>query len=190
MLESVRQHDRPSEVLEEEDLATSLPRRLGLTGVVESQIHRYRIARKRRERIPAEDVADLLRLVLRRPDAEAILVEAGHELARHHGRRLLYRIAGAARILPDAITSRIAKRSVRRLMQRLGADATLQITRGPLRIELRNAVTARADDTGTACTLYSAAIEEAVQHAIGRRPAVEHIACQGRGDRACVWVAS
>lgn len=187
ILESVRHHDRPTEVLEEEDLASSLPRRLGLTGVVESQIHRYRIARKRREQIPGDDVADLLRLVLRRPDAEAILVEAGHEVARHHGRTLLYRLAGAARILPDAITSRIAKRSVLRLMRRVAGGATIRVTRSPLRVEARDVVTARADDTGTACTFYSAAIEEAAQHALGRRPSVRHVECQAFGADACVW---
>lgn len=187
VLESVRDHDRPTEVLEEEDLAASLPRRLGLTGVVESQIHRYRIARKRRERIPADDVADLLRLVLRRPDAEAILQEAGRDLARHHGRKLLYRIAGAARILPDAISTRIAKRSVHRLVRRIGGSAELRVDRSPFRVRLTGAITARADESGTACTLYSAAIEEAVHHAMGRRPEVQHAACEGRGDDACIW---
>lgn len=187
ILESVRQHDRPTEVLEEEDLAASLPRRLGLTGVVESQIHRYKVARRRRERIPSEDVADLLRLVLRRPDAAAILVEAGRELARHHGRKLLYRIAGLARILPDAISTRIAKRSIRRLMRRLGGAARIRVTRKPLRVTARNAVTALADDSGTACTLYAAAIEEAAHHSLGRRPSVQHVECEAFGAKHCVW---
>ena len=186
ILESVRQHDRPSEVLEDEDLSASLPRRLGLTGVVESQIHRYRIARKRRERVPAEDVANLLRLVLRRPDAEAIIREAGREVARHHGREPLYRLAGAARLLPDAVSSRIAKRSVRRLMNRIGGGAPLKVTRNPIRVTLDDPVTAR-DAVGLACVLYSAAIEEAVQHATGRRANVQHIECEARGDANCVW---
>lgn len=190
VLESVRDHDRPTEVLEEEDLAASLPRRLGLTGVVESQIHRYRIARKRREKIPGDDVADLLRLVLRRPDAAAILVEAGRELARHHRRKLLYRIAGAARILPDALSTRLAKRSIRRLMRRITGGTPVQVTRGPLRITARDTVTARADESGTACTLYAAAIEEAAQHSLGHRPTVTHVACEGRGEEACVWEVS
>ena len=187
ILESVRKHDRPSEVLEDEDLSASLPRRLGLTGVVESQIHRYRIARKRRERVPAEDVANLLRLVLRRPDAEAILREAGHEVARHHGREPLYRLAGAARLLPEAISSRIAKRTVRRLLNRIGGGAPLKVTRNPLRVTLEDPVTARGDSVGLACVLYSAAIEEAVQHATGRRADVRHVECEARGDTHCVW---
>src|SRR5690606_9092655 len=41
LLEAVRTRDKPREVLEDEDLAASLPRRLGLTSVVESQIRRY-----------------------------------------------------------------------------------------------------------------------------------------------------
>ena len=46
ILESVRTHDRPAEVLEDEDLTISLPRRLGLTGVIETQIYRYQAAQK------------------------------------------------------------------------------------------------------------------------------------------------
>lgn len=187
VLESVRQHDRPAEVLEDEDLTASLPRRLGLTGVVESQIHRYRIARKRRERIPFDDVADLLRLVLRRPDSEAILREAGHDLARHHGRSLLYRIAPLARILPDAISSRFAVRSIRRLMRRIGGGVPLRVTRSPFQVRADSPITARADRYGVACILYGAAIEEAVLHATGRRPRVEHLECEARGDDRCLW---
>lgn len=187
ILESVRHHDRPAEVLEDEDLSASLPRRLGLTGVVESQIHRYRVARKRRERIPFADVGDLLRLVLRRPDSEAILREAGHDLARHHGRKFLYRLATLARVLPDALSARIATRTLRRLMRRIGGGVPLRVTRTPLRVKLDGPVTARADKYGVACVLYGAAIEEAVQHCTGRRPTVTHAACEARGDERCVW---
>ena len=186
ILESVRQHDRPSEVLEDEDLAASLPRRLGLTGVVDNQIQRYQLARKRRERIPADEVGDLLRLVLRRPDSEAILREAGHEIARVHGRKPLYRLATLARALPDSLSSRIAKRTVRRLMRRVGGGAPLRVTRQPFRVELNDPVTAQ-DKYGVACILYSAAIEEAYQHATGRRPHVEHVECETRGAERCVW---
>ncbi|MFW6331626.1 MAG: hypothetical protein ACOC3J_07885 [Gemmatimonadota bacterium] len=190
ILESVRQHDRPTEVLEDEDLAASLPRRLGLTGVVESQIHRYRLARRRRERIPYDDVASLLRLVLRRPDAEPILREAGYDLARHHGRGLLYRLATLARALPDPLSSRIAKRSVRRLMGRIGGASAVRVTRSPFRVQAVRTITAASDSLGLACVLYGAAIEETVQHCTGRRPTVEHAACQARGDEKCVWTVT
>lgn len=186
ILESVRHHDRPAEVLEDEDLAASLPRRLGLTGVVESQIHRYRIARKRRERVSADDVSSLLRLVLRRPDAEAILKEAGRDVARHDRRGALYRVAGVARLLPDAVSSRIAKRVVSRLMARIGGGVPVRVTRKPLTVRMEGPITAR-ESLGLACVLYGAAIEEAARHGMGRRPKVTHVGCEGRGDDACVW---
>lgn len=187
VLESVRHHDRPTELLEEEDLAASLPRRLGLTGVVESQIHRYTVARRRRERIPPDQVANLLRLVIRRPDAEEIFKEAGRDLARHHGRRPLYRLAPIGRLLPDSLCSRIARRSVRRLMRRIAGNTNLRVTRNPFRVELPGSITALADEGGEACILYSAAIREAGSHVFGRQPAVDHSACETRGDEACVW---
>jgi predicted hydrocarbon binding protein len=187
VLESVRQHDRPTEVLEDEDLAASLPRRLGLTGVVESQIHRYRLARKRRERIPSEDVSDLLRLVLRRPDSEAILREAGHELARHHRRELLYRMANAARLLPESVSTRIAKRALHRLMRRISGGAHVRVTGDPLRVEASGLVTARADRYGVACVIYASAIEETIHHATGRRPTISHVTCEARGEEVCAW---
>lgn len=187
ILESVRDHDRPEEVLEDEDLAVSLPRRLGLTGVVESQIYRYRIARRRRETIPFDDVADLLRLVLRRPDSEPILREAGHEVARQHGRKPISRVAALGRFLPHALSSRIARGHVRRLMRRIGGGVPFQVTRNPFRVEAARPVTARADRLGVACVLYAAAIEEAVQQSMGRHAAVEHTACLARGDERCVW---
>src|SRR5690606_24631288 len=55
LLEAMRVHDRPREVLEDEDLTISLPRRLGLTGVIESQIHRYEEARRRKQAVPADE---------------------------------------------------------------------------------------------------------------------------------------
>lgn len=187
ILESVRTHDRPSEVLEDEDLTASLPRRLGLTGVVDNQIHRYRLARKRRERIAYSEVGDLLRLVLRRPDSEPILREAGHAIARQHGRRPLYRVAALARFLPGSIAYRAAKRTLRRLLRRIGGGVPARVIRTPFRVEMTDPVTAKVDRWGVGCILYSAAIEQSLSQTTGKRPKVEHIACQSRGDEQCVW---
>ena len=187
ILESVRTHDRPTEVLEDEDLTAVLPRRLGLTGVVESQIHRYRLARKRRERIPYSEVGDLLRLVLRRPDSEPILREAGHAIARQHGRRPIYRVPAFGRFLPGSISGRIARRTIRRLLRRIGGGVPLRVTRKPFRVEMTDPVTARVDTMGIGCTLYGAAIEEMYAETTRIRPRVEHVECQGRGAERCVW---
>jgi predicted hydrocarbon binding protein len=187
ILESVRQHDRPAEVLEDEDLSISLPRRLGLTGVVDSQIHRYREAQKRRERVSAEQVADLLRLVLRRPDSEPILREAGYAIARHNIGKPIYRIAAVGRFLPAGLRMRLAQRSLRRLLRRIGGGAPVRITRAPFRVEMDGPVTARVDRWAIACILYSAAIEHAIHHTTGKTPHVEHESCEARGDSACAW---
>ncbi|HUG40542.1 MAG TPA: hypothetical protein VMM12_08660 [Longimicrobiales bacterium] len=187
ILESVRVHDRPAEVLEDEDLTASLPRRLGLTGVVESQIYRYRLALKRGERIPYAEVGDLVRLVLRRPDSEPILREAGHDIAKQHGRKPLYHLAAIGRLLPGALPNRFAKRSLRRLLHRIGGGVPLRVTRTPFTVEMTDPVTAGIDRWGVACLLYSAAIEQSVLQSTGKRHGVEHIACQSRGDERCVW---
>jgi predicted hydrocarbon binding protein len=190
ILESVRHHDRPEEVLEDEDLTVSLPRRLGLTGVVDSQIHRYRVARKRRERISGAQVADLLRLVLRRPDSEPILREAGLAIAREHTHKLLSRAAALGRVLPASLATRLAVRSIRRLLNRIGGGVPVRVTRNPLQVEMDNPVTARVDRWAVACILYSAAIQEAVRHATGSTPDVQHSACQAKGDSCCTWSIS
>jgi predicted hydrocarbon binding protein len=187
ILESVRQHDRPAEVLEDEDLTVSLPRRLGLTGVVDSQIHRYRLAQKRREHVSASQVADLLRLVLRRPDSEPILREAGYAIARQHIRKPIYRAAALGRFLPARLANRLAKRSVRRLLRRIGGGVPVRVTGDPLQVEMDGPVTATVDRWAVACVLYAAAIEHAVSHATGTTPNVTHPACQARGDDVCTW---
>ena len=70
LLEATRSHDRPDEVLEDEDITISMPRRLGLSGVVETQIQRYETAVREGRRLPLDEFVNLLKLVLRRPDAE------------------------------------------------------------------------------------------------------------------------
>ena len=48
-------------------------------------------------------------------------------------------------------------------------------------------VTGKVDRWGVACILYSAAIEQSFAATTGKRPRVEHVACQSRGDERCVW---
>lgn len=187
ILQSVRRHDRPEEVLEDEDLSASLPRRLGLTGVVDSQIRRYEVARRRRERVSREDVANLLRLVLRRPDAEPILRDAGRVLAEQHARRFRSRAARVGRVLPGGLSERFATRVVRDLMRRMAGGSPLRVTRDPLTVEVTDSVTA-GDRYGVACTLYGVAIETAYRLATGRKGEVQHTTCAANERGTCVWV--
>jgi predicted hydrocarbon binding protein len=185
ILESVRRHDRPTELLEEEDLTASLPRRLGLTGVVETQIQRYHDAVRRRRPVPADDITHLLRLVLRRPDAAAILREAGSDVARRlirrHPGRLLSRLP-----LPRSARMAAARRATQRVMRRLAGPATLKVE-GSLSVELRDSVGALRGEGGTACVLYSAVIQEIVYQTTGQRLEVHETHCANWGDVSCVW---
>ena len=54
LLETVRAIDLPEEILENEDLPASLPRRFGLSDVVARRITAYEAAEKEGRRVPAE----------------------------------------------------------------------------------------------------------------------------------------
>ncbi len=187
LLESVRAHDRPREVLEDEDLAASLPRRLGLTGVVESQIRRYEEAVRKARSVPADEVRDLFRLILRRPDAEPILRDAGARIAERAYKR---RTAAAVRVLgvlPGSVAARVVRRATRWTLRQIACGAAVEVQGWPLEARLRGAMTAGLDPEGVGCTFYTAVIEELVASYLRHRPIVRHIRCASRGDDYCVW---
>lgn len=186
ILEAVRTHDRPLEVLEEEDLSASLPRRLGLTGVVETQIQRYRDAVRRKRGVALDEVGHLLRLVLRRPDAGAILREAGYEVAHRLLRRRAVRLLGHLPV-PRRIARAIARRVARRLLERIAGPGIVTLDGPPLTARITGAVTATGGEYGTACVLYAATIEEVEYLVTGHRPEIQETRCAARGAEACEW---
>lgn len=182
LLESIRAHDRPSEVLEEEDLTASMPRRLGLTDVIDLQIRRYR--ENGRRGVPSTEVADLFRLVLRRPDAEAIMREAGAIV----GRELFAAAPGALRVLPRNARNALLRRTLRRRMRRLTGAVTLTVRGDPVEVHTAGGLTAELGHDGIACVLYARALEELASLYTGQPADVQHPDCQARGGAACVWV--
>lgn len=190
LLESIRQHDRPREMLEDEDLAESLPRRLGLTSVVESQIYRYERARKRGDRIAGEEVQDLLRLVLRRPDAEAILLEAGRLVARRHYDRASAIVAATRRVLPRRLAAAAARRAARQVIRRIAVAGEPDLSGPPLTVRLPRAITVAAEEAETACALVTGLLEELTMLYTGDRTAVRHRQCAGDGHSVCEWAVA
>lgn len=186
ILESVRLHDRPKEVLEEEDLPSALPRRLGLTGVVDVQIRRYSDAMRRRQAIPTGEVVNLVQLVLRRPDAEDILREAGREVARRMARGPLSRVARAVPVRPRFLARALARCRTRAMMGRI-AGGRIEVTGNPVTVRAGRSFTGLADVEGKACVFYSAAIEEMFALLTHDRPEVEQTECRAGGAPACVW---
>lgn len=185
LLESVRAQDRPVEILEAEDLASSLPRRLGLSAVITTQIKNYEAAAG--GRVPFADVANLLRLVLRRPDAASILRETGRRFAR---RRLGDRIPWRVRLLrrSDKLLFMPVRSAARRLLRGITTDARPIVSGKTLTVQMKDAPTARLGDP--ACAIYTGVLEELVQQYAGKPREVAHARCVARGDDVCEWAVT
>lgn len=190
LLETMRDMDRPDEVLEGENLAASLPRRLGLSDVVYLQIHKLREETKRRRPQTAEVVADLVRLVIRRPDAEEIFEEAGRRLARHAWKEKSPVARGWLKLLPAGVRMGAAVRAARRTLRQVAGHGRLEVRGRPFRVRVVRSLTASADPGGAACTFYNGLIAEVLTLHTGRAHAVRHEACEARRGEACEWSAA
>lgn len=186
LLESIRAHDRPHEVLEDEDLSASLPRRLGLTNVVGSRIREYEQANRGGWTVPAEEVADLLRLVLRRPDAGAILHDAGAGVARWHHRRT--RGLVPVRLLPRRLRRAAAGRAARRMLRRIVGAGRVSVLRRPLRVRISGGLIAELYGNGQICTLYTGALQELASIYRHDRAGVSHSRCTTQTESVCEWL--
>jgi hypothetical protein len=186
LLESVRSHDRPGEILEDEDLSVSLPRRLGLTGVVETQIQRYVTASRTGRLVPLAEALGLFRLVMRRPDAEAILRETGQRVARWRFRRTPDFWRAILHRGPAALALRSARRAAVSALRAVHAGTGITATR-PFAMSVASCVTARLDESGPACTMLTGMLEELLLLYTGRPHRVVHSRCIAHGADACEW---
>jgi predicted hydrocarbon binding protein len=188
LLETMRDMDRPEEVLEGEELSASMPRRLGLSDVIFLQIHRFREeVKKRRPQTPAT-VEDLMRLVIKRPDADEIFMEAGRRVARRAWAEKSDMTRRALKLLPAGVRMRRARAAAERLFRRLNGTAWLEVTGRPPVVRMVGAMTVRADPGGAACAVYTGVLEEIVTEYTGRPHPVAHHTCQARGAAACEWM--
>jgi hypothetical protein len=186
LLESVRSHDHPGEVLEDEDLSVSLPRRLGLTGVVGTQIMRYEGAQKAGRPVQLNEVVSLIRLVMRRPDAEPILRETGERYARW---RLRNRPAAWSALLhraPNLLGLRAARRAALHALRSIHAGEAVN-TGKPFSILVRESLTHQIEADGAACLLFTGLIEEVLLLSTGIAHRVGHTECVANGALVCEW---
>ena len=189
LLETMRDMDRPEEVLEGEDLTASMPRRLGLSDVVYLQIHKFREeTKKKRLQTPAV-VADLIRLVIRRPDADEIFEEAGRRVARRAWEEKSGAARRALRLMPSAMRMRAAAKGARRLMGELAGSGTLKVHSRPFSARLQDSLTAYADPGGAACAFYTGVVAELMTQYSGRKHAAQHPRCEALGGDGCEWTA-
>jgi hypothetical protein len=182
LLEALRDLDRPGEILDDENVTLTLPRRLGLSGVVDAQIRRYQQEARHGRRVPESEVRDLIRLVTRRPDAEELFHQVGRSLTAANG-------APAWRaVLPRRVVVQMARRRIRRRLRALFGGRMVSVGRGPFRIDAASSLLLDVDPDGAACALVTG-LAQAVMEAYGgvSRPVVVHATCMARGDGTCSW---
>jgi predicted hydrocarbon binding protein len=187
LLETMRDMDRPEEVMEDEDVTVSLPRRLGLSDVVGVQIRRFQQEVRHKRLQQPTPMVDLLRLVIRRPDAEEIFYEAGARTARNFWEQRAGAMRRTINFLPRPLATVAANRAGKRMFRRLVGTPSFALQRWPIELRVEGSLTARADPGGAACAYYAGALAELMHLYLGRRYRVRHVQCSARGDRHCHW---
>lgn len=181
LLEVMRDLDHPGEILEDENPTVTMPRRLGLSDVVERQIRAYREDVKKRARLTDGEISDLFRLVTRRPDAQEIFLRAGRTLAGTEERRAW------RRAVPRRLALALARSRVRRRLTALFGRRIGGFGRGSFSVEGRSLLFIESDPAGHACALVSGLCQATLEHATGRGARVAHVLCQARDDALCRW---
>jgi hypothetical protein len=188
LLDSLRATDTPDEVLEDESFRVSLPRRLGLSEVVDAQMRRYEELHGRGGALSPDEYGNLLRLIGRRPDADAVFGVAGTRLAEERF-PLPGRLQQARR---RAAPGRLARRRLVRSMMGVAAalspgarvvprpaECAIDVVGGPL---------PDASEDGVACGLVTAALDICARRTTHADARVDHSMCEARGDDRCRWV--
>ena len=186
LLESLRDVDTPAEVLEDEAFRISLPRRLGLSDVIDGQMRRYADMRKRRRQLEASEFLDLLRLIARRPDARMVFEAAGDRLGTEYVSRTPRAAGLARRLAPAGFRRRSLLRHLRRVAESLSPGSAIQAGRTDPSISVAHCLPAVADESGSACGMITAAFT-ACATGLGETSPVRHPSCESRGDSACLW---
>lgn len=186
LLEVIRAQDLPAEFLRDEDPTVTLPRRLGLSDVVDRQIRQYREAVKKRRRMTDTEVMDLIRLVLRRPDSHEVFLRAGRALADTDGTGP----GRIARALPSTVSFRLARRRTRRRLRQLFGRRIGGFTAAPFALEGRGLIFYESDPGGDACAFVTGLCQAVLKGVVGDEARVVHAECQARGDDQCRWTAT
>lgn len=180
LLETIRSQDLPTEVLEDEDPAVTMPRRLGLSDAVEQQIRRYREDARRRRRLPDRELGSLIRLAIRRPDSEDVFFRVGESLAGPDPLRV-------RALLPGAVGYMLARRRVRRTLKTFFGRSVGGFGTGTFTFEGRSLLFIQNDPGGDACALVTGLCQASVRRYVSSPPPVMHFACQARKDELCRW---
>ncbi len=181
LLEVMRDMDLPVEILEAEDTTQTIPRRFGLSDVVDRQIRTYKEDARKRTRLSDEEIQGLFRFVIRRPDGAEVFREVGRLLAQGDRPRRW------VRMLPDGMRYRVARTSARRKLKKLFGRPVGGFGRSGFVIEGRTLLFIESDPGGDACHLLSGFAEDVLEQTFGGGARVTHTLCQGLGHDLCRW---
>ena len=184
LLEVVRDRDLPDELLAQEDPARTIPRRLGLSDVVDRQIRAYRDDVRKGVHLTDQGITDLFTLVNRRSDSDEVCLTTGRDLVEV---QFPFRWG---QIFPESIQYMLARAYLRRHLKHLFGRRILSFTEGPLNVEVQGLFFRGGDPQGSACYLISGICQRILEQ-IGHTSAeVSHTLCQARGDDRCRWDGS
>lgn len=187
LLEAVKRQDTPEDWLPDENPASAFPHRLGLSRVIDGQVHKFHRLARRRQRVDEAQVEALLELISRRRDAPQIFAAAGRRLARYYFAGLPGFLRRASRRLPRRLRERAMVSTLRAANGALLVARELAVDHAPLQVRARGALTARVRGAGSACQIYVAFATQLLELGGADSAKVVHTECQGRGDRHCVW---
>jgi hypothetical protein len=185
LLEVIRALDLPSEVLASEDPTQTMPRRLGLSDVVDQQIRLFREQVRRKERITDQQAQDLFHLVLRRPDSEEAFLRAGEMLAED-----IKPFRNLRRLYPQKALYSLSRRETHKTVKSLFGRAIGGFAHGPFTIEAKGHFLLELDPGGDACALLTGLSQTILRGNLGRKVSMRHSSCEARKQDLCRWVIS
>ena len=181
LLEVVRYRDLPAELLEQEDPARTIPRRLGLSDVIDRQIRAYKDDVRKGVHLTDQGIRDLFTLVNRRPDSDEVFSDTGREIVN------VYFPFRWGQVFPESIQYMFARIYLAWHVKHLFGRRILSFAEGPLNVEAQGLFFGGGDST---CYLISGICQRILEQ-IGHRSAeVSHTLCQARGDDRCRWDGS
>ncbi|MDE2975581.1 MAG: hypothetical protein OXU64_12820 [Gemmatimonadota bacterium] len=182
LLETLRLVDRPGEVLEDEIIARTMPRRLGLSRVVERQIEVYREYSRQGRKLSTEELAEFVKLVNKRPDAARVFFKMGDRLANEQ-------LPSRKRWLPRSGRLVLVKRSIVRTLARLFGQRMGGFVSGPFALEVSASPFVQLDSSGDACELVTGFCQRALRRGVDEGMTVVKLSCETKGARSCKWSA-
>lgn len=182
LLQALREHDRPGEILIEENVSVTLPRRLGLSAVVDVQIRRLEQDARKNRRISGVELRDLIRLVTRRPDAETIFRQVGKSLTP------ALSLSWRRKLLPTRIAYALARRRLAKTVRRLFGETFIRTVGTPFQIEASVGPLLEVGSGGHPCLLVTGLAENILGGYRAGPQVVAHPSCRGRGDDRCLWI--